>query len=523
MRWLAMFLTLTCGRVAVADVVHLECKRAAGEYHGTVHGRVTLDRLFLDGSRSEDEQVKEAVRQQIRYLWGWYRNDAATHAGVQMVLSAEPMRVDFDKHEGRYGRALSLAYPTKQARLQIDDPYTLRAVTRGETRWDDPALIADYTATVTVAVCGRGKDPGRELQGPVPRDPWLAYWLVPAERHRPITFFGTTEVTNPCADDDFADLPHPFYLWYDWLPTRHGLDSAGKPFDCRRWLTPHGDFDTVTMHLLPVRQTGGPPSLWPASDLSVVADAFGDGPVTMTLIFGILDHDAKDPNAIDLAGWQARLDGGTLAAKVKAARSVWRALPHRERGTGMLLQFLDEIGEVAAVTGHDSALEADLLRVTVRGKLRRSGRPMRLQIFLGMTDVFGPKPPHHWVALRRGLVEDQAVFYWGHSGIGENVRLGQIAKNLKLDEKKLAADIGKGPLRVVAFQSCYSYMYFGQDFQDLIGPDPRRLFVFTGTAPVKVDHGPLPLVAFVDDLLTDRRAPAHLRWVGDDEFWILKQ
>jgi len=513
-------------RLAVADVVHLECKRAAGEYHGTLHGRVTLDRLFLDGARSEDAQVTDAIRHQIRYLWGWYRNDAVTHAGVQMVLSAEPARVEFEKHEGRYGRALSLAYPTTEARLQIEDSYTRRAAARGETRWDDPALIVDYTATVTLAVCGRGTDPGRELTGPVPRDPWLAYWLVPAERHRLLSYFGDSAVTNPCADDDFADLPHPFYYWYDWLPTRHGLDAAGKPFDCRRWLTPHGDFDTVTMHLAPVRQTGGPPSLWPSSDLGVVADAFGDGVVTMTLVFGILDHDAKDPGRIDLAGWQALVGAGgagVLAPHVKAARAAWKARPKHERGTGMLLQFLDELVEVAEVTGHDSALEADLLRVTVRGRLRRSGRPMRLQIFLGMTDIFGPKPPHHWAALRRGLVEDQAVFYWGHSGIGENVRLGQIASHLQIDEKTLAADIKKGPLRVVAFQSCYSYMYFGQDFQDLVGPDPRRLFVFTGTAPVRVDHGPLPLVAFVDDLLTDRRAPTHLRWVGDDEFWILKQ
>ena len=161
------------------------------------------------------------------------------------------------------------------------------------------------------------------------------------------------------------------------------------------------------------------------------------------------------------------------------------------------------------------------------GRLRQSGRPLRVRLWLGLTDVFGPTPPAHWRILRRALVEDQLVVYWGHSGIGENFRLAQIERHLGVSHEQMSADLRAAPLRLVAFLSCYSYMYFGQD---LLAAGAERedggYFVFTGMESARHEAGPLAVLELVDRILRpdnpEGRVDAMPR-LGDDEFWLVKE
>jgi hypothetical protein len=344
---------------------------------------------------------------------------------------------------------------------------------------------------------------------------------VPRDKHRPLRYRQSRAVTNPCSDDDFADLPHPYYYWYDWSPKRHGPDDDGRPFDCRRWLRAGTDYHTFDVKLERVAAATG--------DFGRLRRQLGEGggPLTATVVVGAVSHAVTD---LELPRWQALLgDGGTGALPARAAEALagWRAAGAKDSGTGEYLALLEKLGSVMAVDRHATSVEGGNLLTEVTGRLTRSGRSLRVRVALGLTDVFGPVPPQHWTVLRRALAEDQMVIYWGHAGIGENFRLAQIERNLGLAPGRLAAELARSPLRLVAFLSCYSYMYFGQDLLEVA---PARAggthFVFTAIEQARREAGPLAVLDLVDRVLEPAnpagRLPA-LPGLGADEFWLIKE
>jgi hypothetical protein len=495
------------------------CPRATGEYVGTLRARMVLARAFFDPAIGDDENIRAAALHQLRYVWGHYRNDATAHGAVQLVLSAEePELTIVSRREAPYGRDLALPWTTTDPRLKIEDAYTLRAVAAGRVRKGDPAIVVEYQLRFKLALCGRGEDPGAALRVPLPPDPWLAYWYVPRARHRLLRYHKDTAITNPCADDDFADLPHPFYYWYDWLPTRHGPDDDGRAFDCRSWLRPGYDYDYVE---IPVERFAAP-----SHDLSRVRDGLAatSGPLNATIVVGVTDHSVLD---LGLDGWRAAIgDGDDLLGRATAARDRWAKEGPREGGTRSLLETLVGLAQVMTIESHASTVDDDNLRVEVRGRLKESGRALRVRLYLGMTDIFGPRPPKHWPILRRALNEDQLIIYWGHSGIGENFRLAQIEKNLNLSHEQFASELARSPARLIAFLSCYSYMYFGQD---LLAAGAQHVgggaYLFTGIEHARRENGPIAVLALVDRVLSVDGGGRleRLPMLGDDEFWLVKE
>jgi hypothetical protein len=513
---LALILSQSAPLARREALLFAKCPRQAGEYTGSFTGQVVLQRDFL-GS----DDVRRSVEQQLRYLWGHYRNDPDAHRTMQVSLSAEPPEIEIvSQRAGRYGLDLELAYPTRDPRLAIDDPYTRRAVARGRVRAGDPAVIVDYRIRFKAAICGREQDPPAAARVPLPRDPWLAYWHVSRDKHRPLRYFASRAVTNPCADDDWADLPHPFYYWYDWEPTRHGPDDDGRTFDCRQWLHAGRDFD---FHDLKLERTRAA-----SHDFSRLRTQLGTGPLTATVLVGAVDHAVT---SLELPRWQALLgegQGEALAARTASARKAWEGGPPRESGTGAYLDLLGELaGGLMKVERHAARVEDGYLVTEVSGRLARSGRPLRVRVWLGMTDIFGPTPPRHWRILQKALVEDQLVVYWGHAGIGENFRLAQIEQHLGLGHAEMSAQLRRAPLLLVAFLSCYSYMYFGQD---LLAAGAERAdgtyFVFTGIGKARHEAGPLAVLDLVDRVVEPANPAARiddLPRLGDDELWLVKE
>src|SRR5579871_1888401 len=237
MRFAVAAVALAAASARADPALHLAgCDGRAGEYLATVEDRVVLARAFVD-EKQEDAEVRASIRQQLRYLWGYLRTN---HSRAQLVPSATEPEIEIvRKGAARYGRDLVIDWTETSPRLRIEDPYTVRAVARGRVAASDPALVVDYRARFLVAMCdppGDARADSSSLTVPMPRDPWLLYWHVPRARHRLMRYFDESAVTNPCSDDDFADLPLPFYYWYDWQPERHGPDGNGVAFDCRKWL-----------------------------------------------------------------------------------------------------------------------------------------------------------------------------------------------------------------------------------------------------------------------------------------------
>jgi hypothetical protein len=343
----------------------------------------------------------------------------------------------------------------------------------------------------------------------MPPDPWLFYWHVPRARHRLMRYFDESAVTNPCSDNDFADLPHPYYLWYDWVPDRHGPDGDGAPFDCRDLLKEGADFVTRTVDLAPA-----PP---PSGRLDALARGLaGSGPLRATVLFGVLDHPITDPRLGELLAALAPGGARSVAAAASSARPRFR-----ERGTRKLLDFLSALPKLLALRAWKARLDGGYLRVDVAGTLRRSGRPIALAVWLGLTDLFGPVEPRHFRILADALRSDQLIVYAGHSGLGENFRLAQIVSHLRLDERAFAAELGRAPYQLVAFLSCYSYMYFGHDLTRAAGRAGRQL-VYTGTEFTKGDAGALAVLDLTDQALAAPEQTPRVGWIDPGDFLILK-
>ena len=512
---------LACPAVAVAAAAPPEllevasCPRQAAEYRATITHRILLHRAFLDG-KTDDDTLRASIRHQLKYLWGYFRTDAAARAKDRVVLSADdPEILIKSKREVPYGRDLVIDWDHKEPNLQITDGYTARAVARGTVAAADPALLVDYEIHFTVAICGEPRAADSVLDVRLPLDPWLVYWHVPRAAHRLMRYFDESAVTNPCSDDDFADLPLPFYYWYDWQVDRHGPDGDGKPFDCRALLRPDVDFFTRPMHLARTSS--------PAPRFEVLRRALADRatPLRATVLIGVLDHAWKDLGYEQI---RRALDAGQPPARPSLASRVAKVLGGTtpiERGTGKFLALLADLARVMKVASYHVTVEDDYLAVLLEGRLARSDRPIQLRAYVGLTDVFGFTPPRHWRILRDALAHDNVVVYAGHSGLGENFRLANIEEKLALEHKAVAAELDRVPFQLVAFLSCYSYMYFGHDLVAATAR-PNREFVYTGTEFTRGDRGALAILDLVDQALASPTAPPRLKYVDPEDFLIIK-
>ena len=375
-----------------------------------------------------------------------------------------------------------------------------------------PALVVRYRARFKVALCGESRPERSTLDVVLPVDPWLAYWHVPAARRRLMRFFDDTAVTNPCSDDDFADLPHPIYYWYDWLPDRHGLDGAGQPFDCREWLKEGADYFTRPLSL---ERLAAPIGRFDEQAWASLGDVPG-GP-RATVLLGVLDHAWPD---LALASLRREIgeSGRDPAAR---ARTALRQSKPRERASQKLLRLLADLAEVMVVHRYETRVDAGYLEVALHGKLRHSHWPFHLRVFLGLTDIFGPAAPSHWGILRRALAEDDIVIYAGHSGIGENVRLAQIEEHLQLPHGAFVDQYRRRRRQIVAFLSCYSYMYFGQDLVRAFGDNDAfaREFIYTGSGFTSGDRGALSVIDVVDRVL-ERGDVQTMRFLAPEDFLL---
>jgi len=521
---LGLCATALCAPAEAAErretLLFSSCARASGEYRGRYRGQILLHQAFLGEAGGDTELgpiLRASIEQQLRYLWGHYRNDPSAHAALQISLGAEPPQIRvLSKKQVPYGRALELPYPAKEAKLKIEDPYTRRAIARGRTRKSDPAWLVEYELSFPLAICGRGEDPAAKLRVPLPPDPWLVFWYVPMNKHRPLRYHHVRARTNPCSDDDFADLPHPYYYWYDWMPSRHGLDDDGRGFDCRDLLKLGDHHAEVEVALERVGAA--------THDFGALRSQLGRGLLRATVVVGAVDH-----ATVDLLPdwWKDQLgDGAGAALQARAAQASKRAA-QLEGGTRGLLSVIDELPRVMDIERHRSLVEEGSLVVEVTGKLHHSARPLVLRLALAFTDVFGPVKPRHFGLLRRALSEDQLVVYWGHSGIGENFRLAQIEAHAQASHAQLTSELKRSPLRLVAFLSCYSYMYFGQDLLAAGAErDDGAYFIFTGTEQAKKEAGPLAVLELVDEVLRPENPKGRLDGLArlaEDEFWLIKE
>ncbi len=489
-------------------VQQVVCAAHGAEYRAELEGTLTLHKAFLGPEEGRDAALRDAVRHQVKYVWGYLRNHPQHRREVKAALSAEEPQVQIlSTTDVPYGRDLTLDWNHIEPHLNIDEPYMQRAVTAGRALATDPALAVRYRVAFALALCGKRRGPDSTLTVPLPRDPWLFYWHVPSSQHRTLVYGQSTALTNPCSDDDFADLPHPFYYWYDWRVERQGPDANGLPYNCHTLLKPGVDHTPHTLRLHKTGEAGGAfedlAAQWPE-----------DGPLRITLLVGVANNLLTSLDVRPLA--EALPEGRPLAASAQAALDGGA---FTENGALEVLAFLRAVDAVAPLASHTVTVRGQTLQVDAQARLRRSGRAVRLRVHHGFTNVFGAVPPDHWEAARDALTQDHVVLYVGHSGIGENLRVSQMEKNLALPAGSLNAPLASAPYQWVGFLSCFSYMYFGQDLMAAGGRG--RQYVFSATGYSDGERGAVGVVDLVDQVLV-HRVTGVKRYFGPEDFILFK-
>ncbi|MEQ1876570.1 MAG: hypothetical protein ABL958_07985 [Bdellovibrionia bacterium] len=479
------------------------CGKTSAEYSLSFSDRVVLNVSFLDPKLSEDDNLKSAIEQKIRYFTQYFLT--AKNLPFKVVRSSVPAEVTItSKRIAKYPFKLNIDW-TEKPDLPIDDMYTRAAIKKGSTSRLDKSLEADYQARITVLTCGASGDE-LEIVGPVPVDPMLFYWNVPSSERRHLKWNASEAIANPCADNEVADFPHPGYFWYFWDPYFTGKDADGKKVDCTARLQSGRDFLVQKARLTKIRDVN--------PDFSFMHSRFSksEGPLTAVFFFGYLDHQIPEPKTAEI---------------VSLLEQQGRGIPadHFEWGSSAFLNFVGEARTRLREPTVTVAAEGDYTVAVIAGRLIESGREIQIKALLGPTDVFGKTRTGHWKWVPGALENSDIVVYAGHSGLGENFSLARAATELKIEASELNAVATKKPYQLLAFLSCYSYSYFGQDILDGAGSlKPARDIIYSAASLgfSRYQDTSIAIVEFVDRVLATGTFEAPARLKPADDFLVFK-
>lgn len=441
-----------------------------------VAGELRLHRELAPADLPRDF-LERSVALQLRHAFAAAHNDAAfatvltpddARARDLEVLAVEPVA---------YGQDLALDWPD-DPELRPESDYVRRALARRTLAADDPALRVRWRARVRVAACERGDPPPDAFSLPAPRDPYLLHWTVPADRRVAHTYIDRRVIGFPCADPDIADYAHPEYLWYYWQPRRPG---------CEALLTAR-ELGAVDVRVVDARPPGDDLAAW----RDALVAALGARPLRVALVFGHLNHQVARPDPADL---RAALRAG----EAPDDEPEWGALQFLRfaRGTADLLR---DRGLEVPERGDPS--------IVVRGRLRRSGRPVELVAHLTEADYLAPAAlaPRHAPLLVDALATADAIVYAGHSGLGLNFSRARLEQDVGAGP--VAAALAASPARLLAFIGCYTFTYFGDDLAAGLPRADEALFVYTGNSVVDTADSALYVLHLVDCLLAGASAPS---------------
>lgn len=445
---------------------------------GTVHqldvvvaGKLRLHRDLLSAGDPDPAQLREAVGLQIQHAFGARHNDPSAR-GV-LTPDGPPHTLEIlGRVDVPYGEDMTIEWPADPT-LRVESDYVRRALARGRVAAADPAIEFSWRAQVRLIRCDPSADAPQAFELPIPLDPYLLYWTIAASEHVEHVYLARRTRSFPCADPQIADYPHPEYLWYFWRPT-----------DCA---APQRGLGRASLQLTRQAVRDGDLSAWRGG----LAAAIADRPLRIVVVFGYLNHQVPRPSP----------------AEVHAALTTPGALPRgvdAEWGSAQYVEFvrrLDELLEhqTRRLFTQDSGPVAEL-----RGNLRGSGRPIELAVHLTETDYLAPPAfaPRHRPLLLAALREADAILYAGHSGLGQNFSLAQLAQGDAQGE--VAAALQRSPVRLLGFIGCYTYSYFGDDLAERLprsAGDPGTLLVYSGNAVVHTADSVVHVLRTLDCLL----------------------
>ena len=501
------------------SISYLGCSGHAAERNMQLDADFVLYQQFLEPNKELKAQLRDAATWHIYYLRGYL---ASRGNSFELAWSTDVPQITIKQVlQEKYPLDLTID-ASYDPNVKIVNPYVRAAIAAGHTQRGGPALHVKYSVTWKVVVCASKPAEIQQVRFALPFDPYLIYWAVkPSDRR--LRHYGNYQgIVNPCVTDSFMIYPDGYYLWYFWRFDESGKDDLGKTFQCTDLLLPERDFFYFTAKLLP---GGAPLKRGPVFQIDRMPRT---RPLRITALFGMLDakqvvlkFDELIKFTRDRVGLQSLID------KIEESYPVESK---NDSGAEYFRDFVNGLSDL--VIANTSTVKANQQTgvLTLTGKLRRSTRPVELSLFYGQTDLLTTNAVQHWQPFLSFLEQGDILIYMGHAGLGENVKVDNLMKALKLTQEGMNEKLGQSPdYQLLAYFSCFSYSYFGEDVV------AHRRNAKQGTTTdilfTAMDYGSalggLAIIDYVDNYLARTRGfrpgdLTHPLYVSEDEFLVVK-
>ncbi|MBY0516537.1 MAG: hypothetical protein K2P81_06495 [Bacteriovoracaceae bacterium] len=386
--------------------------------------------------------------------------------------------------------------------------YLNKIAERKKIAQGESALRVSYKAKIKLDLCQNKDETYKEINWPIPKEPYLAYFLVPI--HKRLDLKNKLEeraVTNPCATINqigSKGLIDPWSYWFFWSPQEIGIDANKKPFNCTNILSEGVQWEDPKpkMDLLP--SDHAEPDFTALKELK--------RPLKLSFIYSAFQyHDFKpysenDKNKINgvmrdlIISKNDQLSMGQLQASLKEYDPALTA--------GMMLLWnvkRNSIFKKYVININDNKIE-----IIIRGILKLSSKSYELKLFISPNQPDHPGHQDFKVAMTNALSNDDVVIYTGHAGFGS-----YLGSSLRALRENMVIEKNVPAYQFVALFSCASNLYYPEEyFAKPSTSKYRRDYVHSiSTLADGSSHGATLVLGLIDQSMRMDKKPPFSEWV----------
>lgn len=397
--------------------------------------------------------------------------------------------------------------------VQLSNKYLLKLIEQKNISKGTDLVNVSYTQPVHMYVCRDKKTVQKVLTNiklQAPADPWLAHWSTAKSNFKQVKWNQSEFNIPPFFDAEYADIPHPELAWYFWNTQHKGKTKKGVAYKAAQYATNNKHLASALLVAQEFKKLNSSNSL----KNSIFASDKKD--ISATVIFGVTEPKSKQLEIEKM--FENNKQGNAKAWKAVHAKLLkWNSSSEIDPGSFFATGFLTNMHEFLNEDSLNYSYNASEFLIELKGNLKISAKPVRINFYFGPTDVLAGNTPQHWSAAYNGLVSDDLVFYIGHSGLGENFKWSNILENIKA--RTPANELAKHN-RILGIFSCYSANYFEQDLSSFLSG--QSALILTGSSYTSA-RGPVGILKWVDQSIVAQNKNVELTHLMPSDFLIFKK
>lgn len=474
-----------------------------------INSHVTYVKQYVE---EPEAFVREAIAQQVLYFKSDLKYKIKKNV-IDLVFADENLNPTIlQTKEEKLKNSYDLVVVNHKD-VQLSNKYLLKLLEQKNISKGAELVSVSYTQPVHMYVCRDKKTVQKVLANiklQAPSDPWLAHWSTPMKNFKQVKWNQSEFNIPPFFDAEYADIPHPELAWYFWNPQYKGKTKTGEVYKAAKYAANNKNLASALLVAEDFKK------LKSSSTLKNSIFSSDKKDISATVIFGVTEPKSKQLEIEKI--FENNKQGDAQAWKVVHAKLLkWNTSSEIDPGSLFATGFLTNMDEFLNEESLKYSYNASEFLIELKGTLKASNKPVRINFYFGPTDVLAGSAPQHWSAAYSGLVNDDLVFYIGHSGLGENFKWSNILQNVKA--RTPANELAKQN-KIVGIFSCYSANYFEQDLSSFLSG--QSALILTGSSYTSA-RGPVGMLKWVDQSIVAEDKNLELTHLMPSDFLIFKK